>query len=922
MSVDELLSIGGSNLSVLEEMYQKFQENPSSVDPSWRQLLEDYDDTIDREAVTLHLESPSAATGKERAGDLRVADLIHAYRTYGHLLAKVNPILTHELEVPHELQLDTIGFSKEDLDKQLPTLGLMKRARAPLREIISVLQEIYCGHVGVEYMGMQMPEMEKWLQQHIEPTRFKLDLSIEDKKQILESLNKSDIFEGFLHTKYTGQKRFSLEGGETLIPILNAILEKGSGLGMKQFVLGMAHRGRLNVLCNILEKSYWEIFSEFEEGYVAMSFEGSGDVKYHKGFDVKRKTSSGEEIRVFLTPNPSHLEAVGPVVEGQVRAQQVQVGDSDGKDEVVPILIHGDAALAGQGVVYETMQLYRLPGYDNGGSIHVVINNQIGFTTLPKDARSTQYCTDIARTFGAPVFHVNAEHPEECVYATMLAVELRHRFHCDVFIELNCYRKYGHNEGDEPAFTQPLEYKLIRSKEPIRDKYRDELIQKGVLEREMAEEAEASFREELQQIKTRLDEEKQNNRKNTKKRDPEKRRDKWNPFAPVETAVELATLKKVAERFCSVPEGFHIHKKLQRLLKDRLAMVSKGKDTKPVDWGMGEHLAFATLLWEGDHVRLSGQDSRRGTFSHRHAMWMDQENGRKYFPLSRLKEGQGRFDVFNSPLSEYGVMGFEYGYSLADPSALVLWEAQFGDFCNGAQIIIDQFITSGEQKWNLHVPLTLLLPHGYEGQGPEHSSARIERFLLLCGDLNMQVVNPTSPAQLFHLLRRQVKMKANKPLIVFTPKGLLRHPECVNPLSDFAEGSFQEILDDPQAPKKPKRLAFCSGKVYYDLIKEREERGVKDLAILRVEQLYPLHLERIEELLAKYESAKKWYWVQEEPENMGPWKFLRHRLRGVLPGGADPIYVGREPSASPAAGSLELHKRQYAKMMDALFGDK
>ncbi|MDP1834740.1 MAG: 2-oxoglutarate dehydrogenase E1 component [Chlamydiales bacterium] len=922
MRADDLTELGCANPALLEEMYLKFQADPVSVDPSWREILERYDDNVDREVAAMTLKPEVHYASEGSAGDLRIADLIAAYRTYGHLLANTNPIATKSTEEPRELLLSAMGFREEELSQLFPTAGLLPAEKAPLSEIVDALRQIYCRNVGVEYMGLQMPEMEVWLQQHIEPTRFQVELSIEDKKQILDYLNRSEFFESFLHTKYVGQKRFSVEGGETIIPMLNAIIEKGASLGLEEFVLGMAHRGRLNVLCNILHKSYAEIFSEFEEGYIPDSFEGSGDVKYHRGFEADYATSHGQCVKISLTPNPSHLEAVGPVVEGQVRARQILRNEGDGKDKVLPLVIHGDASIAGQGVVYETMQLYRLPGYDNGGTVHIIINNQIGFTTLPKDARSTRYCSDIARTFSAPVFHVNAEDPEGCIYATMLAVELRYRFHCDVFVELNCYRKYGHNEGDEPAFTQPLEYAIIRKKSPIREIYRDQLVSQGVLERHLAEAAEEEFRTSLNKIKQAIEESIKKAASNQTKKEP-KFRPRWDPFIKIDTSVDIAEIRQVAERFCAIPEDFTIHPKLKRLLEDRLAMVSGAKDAPGIDWGMGEHLALATLLWEGHHVRLSGQDSRRGTFSHRHAMWMDQVRERKYFPLSHLKPGQGRFDVFNSPLSEYAALGFEYGYALSNPKALVAWEAQFGDFCNGAQIIIDQFMAPGEQKWGLHVPLVLLLPHGYEGQGPEHSSARMERFLQLCGDLNMQIVDPTTPAQLFHLLRRQVLMTDHKPLVVFTPKGLLRHPRCVSKLSDFTSGSFQEIIDDPLPPKNVDKVVFCCGRVYYDLLAAREEDRDKNVALIRIEQLYPLNSEKLKTLIEKYAKTEtRWMWVQEEPSNMGAWKYIRHRLRDLLPTQHDPEYIGRGVSASPATGSHALHKRETIAILEAVFGEK
>lgn len=934
MDLETFIASGFLNLPFFDEMYASYKQNSQNVDPSWRSLFDKLEALKETE-IQSSAQVPPPAKALEKnggrsaihypkieiksgAGDLRIYNLIDAYRTYGHLLAKTNPLnsLNPGRELP-QLELESFGFTKQDLASRFPSCGLFDEKEAALQDIIEALNATYCDKIGVEYMGFLNPELEQWLQQHIEPRRFRINLSIEQKQMILQHLNKSELFESFLHTKYVGQKRFSLEGGETLIPILAAILDTGSALGLEEFVLGMAHRGRLNVLANILDKSYANIFSEFEEGYVPASVEGSGDVKYHKGFYSEAKTVHGHPIKVILTPNPSHLESVGAVVEGQVRAKQDLVNFETGQNKIIPILIHGDAAVSGQGVVYETMQLYRLAGYRTGGTIHVVVNNQIGFTTLPEDSRSTNYCTDIARTFGAPIFHVNAEDPEGCVYATNLAVELRQKFHCDVFIELNCYRKYGHNETDEPAFTQPLEYQQIRKKRPIREIYRDFLIQQGVVEKNVAESLESEFKLALQEA--------QRGSKfpgNSSVDKPNGSSSSANDgiFKHIQTGVQKSTLQAVAERICFIPEDLTVHPKLAALTKERLSMVKDGEEARPVDWGMAELLAYGSLLWEGRRIRLSGQDSCRGTFSHRHALLMDQVKEQGYIPLKHLKPDQGAFDVYNSPLSEFAVLGFDFGYSIGNPDALVIWEAQFGDFANGAQIIIDQFISTAEQKWNQKCGLTLLLPHGYEGQGPEHSSARIERFLTLSGDNNMQIVQPTSPAQLFHLLRRQVLRPMRKPLIVFTPKGLLRHPACVSRLDDFTQGSFQEILDDPAAPKNPKKLVFCSGRIYFDLIAAREKAGSSDMAIVRIEQLYPFDMDRLKAIIEKYAGFKECFWVQDEPCNMGAWDFIRPILSGALPEGLDPIYVGRARSASPATGSNAVHKKEHAAIFNALFG--
>ena len=837
---------------------------------------------------------------------------------YGHLLAKINPIERKEPEEPWQLKLETYGFNAADLQKEFPTCGLLKKEKATLQEILDTLKAIYCDRIGIEYMDVT-PEIEAWIQERIEPSLFHFNLSIDQKHTILQHLNKSELFEVFLHTKYPGQKRFSLEGGETLIPILEGIIETAASQGGEDFIIGMAHRGRLNVLSNILQKSNELIFIEFDENFIPESFEGSGDVKYHKGFYSESLTVHGHKVNIALTPNPSHLEAVDPVVEGQVKGKQILRNNDKSQEQVVPLLVHGDAAIAGQGIVYETMQLSELSGYNTGGTVHVVINNQIGFTTVPEDSRSTHYCTDIAKAFGSPVFHVNAEDPEGCFNAAILATELRQKFHCDVFIDLNCYRKYGHNETDEPAFTQPLEYKIIREKKPIREIYRDHLIQQGILEKQMAEALEVEFKKDLQESLSATKAKLEKAVVKKKQEDFLPGTKEENPFQFVDTAVSLQVLEEVGQKVCSIPKGFAIHPKLENLLKERLNMLKKGPEAKPLDWGMGETLAYGTLLWDGKHIRLAGQDTARGTFSHRHSIWIDQKEEINYIPLQHLKENQGRFDIINSLLSEYGALGFEYGYSLVYPNALVIWEAQYGDFGNGAQVIIDQFISTAEQKWAQRSALTLFLPHGYEGQGPEHSSARMERFLTLAGNNNMYIVNPTTPAQLFHLLRRQVMRSFQKPLIVFTPKALLRNPECVSPLTDLARGSFQEILDDPTAPKKAKRVVFCNGRIYYDLSSMRAKTKTDDLALIRFEQLYPLHTEKIKALLKNYSEADQFFWVQEEPKNMGAWQFISPLLSELLPPDAKLVYVGRPRSASPAAGSYALHKKQHAAIMDVLF---
>ncbi len=888
-----------ANLQVLEELYEKWLENPDSVDSSWKNFF-------DGMQFASHL--PKALPQRQESADLRTYYLIQAYRTYGHLLAECNVIATEKPSFPEELKIENFGLTEQDLDTEFPTGGSIDKEKAPLREIIDVLQKTYCSTVGIEYMDLGSPAIEAWVQKRIEPY-FPTNLSSEEKIEILKQLNQAEGFETFLHTKYVGQKRFSLEGAETFIPLMHAVLQTGGEMGVTDAVIGMAHRGRLNLLANIMGKSYAYIFEEFEDYYTPDLTESTGDVKYHMGFVGSYPIRDGKKIQLVLSANPSHLESVDPVVEGGARAVQEQM--ESGVKGVVPILVHGDAAVAGQGVVYETMTMERLNGYGTGGTIHIVINNQIGYTALPKDSRSTRYCTDIAKAFGAPVLHVNGEDPEKCVAAAQLAIQLRQEFGCDVFIDLMGYRKYGHNEGDEPTFTQPLEYQLIRSKKTIREIYRDRLIEEGTLSKELAEEIEKSFRADLTKV---LDTVKSQKPESKALETRKTGKDLEEMLAPFDSHIEKETLLDLGQKVAQVPSELNLHPKIQRLLKERQNML--GQDS--VDWGMGEMLAYGSLSTQGVHVRLSGQDSRRGTFSHRHGIYVDQVTSAHYFPLSHLSEDQAPCDIFNSPLSEMGVMGFEFGYSLMYPNSLVLWEGQFGDFANGAQIIIDQYIATAEMKWGNKTNLTLLLPHGYEGMGPEHSSARMERFLQMCAHENMIIANCSTPAQLFHLLRRQGLRPMKKPLIVFTPKALLRHPLCRSPIKAFTEGGFQEILSDPNPPAQPKRALLCSGKVYYDLSQEKEKRGAQDL-LIRIEQIYPLHEEKLKSILQKYPSIESCVWVQEEHKNMGAWSFLRSHLERVLDGKIPLSYVGRDKAASPAAGSHALHKLEHQSLFKQLY---
>jgi 2-oxoglutarate dehydrogenase E1 component len=760
-------------------------------------------------------------------------------------------------------------------------------------------------------MHITSTEERRWLQERIESSRFRPNLSAAEKKYILLKLHQAETFETFLQKAYQGEKRFSLEGGETIIPILACSLDEASQQGIAEGVLGMAHRGRLNVLANIMNKAYDDIFAEFEGNYTH-TYMGGGDVKYHKGYSGDFETLSGRKVYMTLAANPSHLEAVDPVVLGRARAKQTARNDIRRK-EVLPIMIHGDAAFAGQGMISEILNMSKLPGYAVGGTLHLIVNNQIGFTTGPKSARSSEYCTDVARMVQAPIIHVNGEDPERCIMAARLAIEYRQAFGKDVVVDMWCYRKYGHNESDEPAFTQPRMYSIIRQKRPIRQIYAEQLVQAGVIEMKDAD----RMREAIEVI---LNDAHARGRIEPADPNPPGFRQKWEgitkefSFDPVKTAVPEDVLRDLATKLEQVPEGFTIHPRLKNILAKRWKAV---RDGKGIDWGTGEHLAFASLVDSGIPVRLTGQDSRRGTFSHRHAVLVDQVTEADYVPLNNLSENQARFYVYDSPLSEVSVLGFEYGYSIAEPNMLVMWEAQFGDFANGAQVIIDQFLASAETKWDRSSGLVLLLPHGYEGQGPEHSSARLERFLQLCAQNNMQVVNLTTPAQAFHVFRRQVIRRFRKPLIVMTPKSLLRHPEAVSSLTEFSEGRFEEILDDPYITDRDKvrRILLCSGKVFYDLVARRREIEDDSTAIIRIEQIYPLHTQRLQEVLASYPNANDVAWTQEEPKNMGAWSHLNEALQESL--GLHVAYYGRPASATPAVGSIKLHEKEQRALVES-----
>jgi 2-oxoglutarate decarboxylase len=835
----------------------------------------------------------------------RVLQLIHAYRVRGHLVADLDPL--DSTRAPHkDLDPATYGLTLWDLDREFITNGLSGKDRATLREILDVLRETYCGTVGVEYMYIADPERKEWLQERMEATRNRASVSPAARRRVLEKVVEAESFERFLHARYVGHKRFSLEGCEALIPLLDHVLNDAAREGVREVVIGMAHRGRLNVLANTIGKPLAQIFSEFEGSADPNSTQGSGDVKYHLGATGTHQAPTGEMLTVGVAPNPSHLEFVDPVVEGMVRAKQDALGDHE-RAKVLPVLLHGDAAFAGQGIVAETLNLASLEGYATGGTVHVIINNQIGFTTLPHDARSSTYCTDVAKMVHAPVFHVNGDDPEAVVHAAAVAYEYRQRFKLDVVIDLVGYRRWGHNEGDEPSYTQPLMYAKIKSHTSVAQLYGEQLVRAGAVTREELDTLWAEKKAEMQR------EGEAGGFATVARREPVE-------AAPVDAAAMWGRIKATLKALSSLPEGFEVHPKLAPFLKARAELL-EGKGA--VDWATAEALAFGTLLLEGRAVRLSGQDSGRGTFSQRHAALYDVRSGKEYVPLQTVAAGGARFEVHDSLLSEAAVLGFEFGYAVADHQVLIMWEAQFGDFFNGAQVIVDQFLVASETKWGQPTGLVLLLPHGHEGQGPEHSSGRIERFLTLGAEDNMSVCYPSTPASYFHLLRKQGRDKAEKPLVVMTPKSLLRHPKCVSPLPGLAEGEWREVLDDPEAdPARVRRVILTSGKLYYDLLAAREKAKADHVAFVRLEQLYPFPAAALARALARYVANADLVWAQEEPRNMGAWRFVREAfLDGVVqdPGRRVPRYVGRRASAAPAPGSLKVHVReQEAIVSEAL----
>ncbi|MGH2789108.1 MAG: multifunctional oxoglutarate decarboxylase/oxoglutarate dehydrogenase thiamine pyrophosphate-binding subunit/dihydrolipoyllysine-residue succinyltransferase subunit [Actinomycetota bacterium] len=848
------------------------------------------------------LDSVDAALEKQS----RVIQLINMHRVRGHLLAELNPIGWEVLTHP-ELDLHHYGLTVWDLDREFLTDGLPGPPRQPLRQIIDTLRDAYCRTIGIEYMHISDPDQKGWIQSRVESEPAE-DLPLEEKLHILDRLNAAEAFEKFIHTKYTGHKRFSIEGAESLIPMLDALLEAAGADGIIEVVMGMAHRGRLNVLANIVGKSLGEIFSEFEGDISPDTVQGSGDVKYHVGMTGRFTSRAGADVAIVLASNPSHLEAVDPVVVGMARGKQ-DVLDDEYREFVLPVLIHGDAAFAGQGVVAETFNMSGLRGYNTGGTVHIVVNNNIGFTTSPAAGRSTTYATDIAKMIQAPIFHVNGDDPEACVRVMRLAFQYRQTFKQDVVVDLVCYRRFGHNEADEPAFTQPLMYARIEERRSVRKLYTETLLNRGELPIEEAEKSLEDFKKRAQEA---FDQTKESAPTDARARKPEPA----SPVPDVDTSVERARLDRILEALTTFPQGFEPHPKLRKMIEKRADLLEKDA----VDWAAAEGFAFGSLLLEGLTVRLSGQDSRRGTFSQRHSVLVDHRTEEEFTPLNHLSENQGPFKAYDSLLSEYAALGFEYGYSVANGDALVLWEAQFGDFINGAQIVVDQFIVAGEDKWKQTSSLALLLPHGFEGQGPEHSSARLERFLTLAAEGSIQVVQPTTAAQYFHLLRRQAHPAVQSPLVVLTPKSLLRHPAARSATAEFTDGRWQEVIDDAGNDDRSRveRILLCSGKVAHRLIEERNERGAL-AAIVRVEQLYPFPEDPLREIFDRYPSASQVLWVQEEPENMGAWRFVFHHLWKRLRSGLTIDCVARDESASPATGSTSVHEQEQAELIDRAF---
>ncbi len=930
--------LDGGNIVYLEQQYEGYLRDPNSVSESWRRYFEQLPmvqgqaHDIPHSEVRQHFYDIARSSTSRRRGpvvassdeherkQIQVGSLIDAYRTRGHQLADIDPLGRMEKIEIREVQLHECGLSGADLQTEFQTPALHGIDVATLSDIVAHLEKIYCGTIGYEYMYINHTTQKQWLQQRIESYWSKPDLEVESRKWVLERLTAAEGMEKYLHSRYVGQKRFSLEGGESLIVIMGALVQRASDTGCKEMVVGMAHRGRLNVLVNILGKNPAELFSEFEGKHDGKNDNelSSGDVKYHQGFSSDIKSTSGNFMHLALAFNPSHLEIVSPVMEGSVRSRQDRYGDSQGQN-VIPVSIHGDAAFAGQGVVMETFNMADSRGFSTKGTIHIVVNNQVGFTTSNlADARSTLYATDVAKMINAPIFHVNGDDPEAVLFVSRLALDFRNEFQKDVVIDLVCYRRHGHNEADEPSATQPMMYKTIKALPTTRKLYADKLRDAGVVDGDFADQLVASYRDKLDAGITVA---------HGVEEDPEymeKHHIAWADYiradwrSEYDSKLPVETLQKLAHALTTLPDGLALQSRVKKIVEDRRKMTA---GAQPVDWGYAENLAYATLLHHGHPVRLSGQDCGRGTFFHRHAVLHNQNDGSTYVPLRNVFDGQPNYLVIDSVLSEEAVLAFEYGYATADPSTMVIWEAQFGDFANGAQVVIDQFISSGETKWGRLCGMALFLPHGYEGQGPEHSSARLERFLQLCAEDNMQVLVPSTPAQAYHMIRRQMLRAMRRPLIVMTPKSLLRHRLAVSTLEDLAEGEFQPVLDeiDPIDPQGVNRLVFCSGKVFYDLVQKRREDELQNVAIVRVEQLYPFPYREMQNVIATYPNANNVVWCQEEPRNQGAWRATRHRIERVLRGDQDLEFCGRPPSASPAVGYANMHiQEQTTLVLEAL----
>ena len=910
--MDKFSFLNAAHTGFIADLYDQYLVNPDAVEPSWRSFFQGYD--LANEDYSFSEEETPVGIPQEVRKEFLVADLINGYRTRGHLFTETNPVRDRRQYTP-SLELDNFGLDENDLNKEFSAGDILGLGRVKLSVIVSHLKKVYCDSIGVEYMYMRNPEKLKWWQQRLNENENHPKYSVDAKKYILSKINHAVTFESFLQTKYVGQKRFSLEGGEALIPGISVALRDAAEIfGVKECVLGMAHRGRLNTLVNIFKKPVRDLFSEFE----GKDFEDDdidGDVKYHLGLTLSKTYRDGNSIKMNLVPNPSHLETVAAVAEGITRAKIDRKYNGD-SSKILPIIIHGDAAIAGQGIAYEIVQMAKLNGYKTGGTIHVVVNNQVGFTTNYLDARSSTYCTDVGKVTLSPVLHINADDTEAVCHAMQMALEFRMRFKSDIFIDLLGYRKYGHNEGDEPRFTQPKLYKAISKHKNVKDIYAEKLLQEGVISASHLSEITAEF-------KGMLEKEFDLSKKDKKSKVKEFMKSTWEAFdreelstmlEPVDTSYKATQLKHIAKVVSTVPEGVKFLRKAERILEGRAKMVF---ETNKLDWGMAENLAYGSLMEEGFNVRISGQDVERGTFSHRHAVLRDEVTEERINLLNKNRDSKGEMSIYNSLLSEYGVLGFDYGYAMGNPNTLTIWEAQFGDFSNGAQIMFDQYISAAEDKWKLQNGIVILLPHGYEGQGSEHSSARIERYLQLCAIDNMTVTNCTTPANFYHLLRRQMKRDYRKPLIVFTPKSLLRHPKVVSTVEDLATGEFQEVIDDTINPDKVKKLVFCMGKFYYDLLEEREILERDDVALVRIEQLFPLHLEKLQKAIDRYPNVVNYVWAQEEPRNMGAWSFMLERFDLVKLS-----VCSRKYYAVPAAGSSTRFKKRHKAVIDSVFNDK